>query len=131
MSKMVGAQGENELRISLVEPNDERITGCGGLSSFVQYVAQINVIPRLFLPRFSRLRKNQKGVPTESLLKQILFFLLYIDVMVMGNEETIKTYKDFLSAQKYKGLCTVADSLGRLSCRFGLTRRDKAQKQHV
>jgi hypothetical protein len=75
MSRAGDRRGEGK-RISKVEPTDERITGRGGMTLFVRYIDQIKVIPNLLLPRFGSLRKNRKGVPVESLLKQIFCFLL-------------------------------------------------------
>ena len=76
MSKATCQRDESKRKISKVEPTDQRITGRGGMTLFVHYIDQIQVIPMLLMPLLGCLRKNRKGVPVDSLLKQIFCFFL-------------------------------------------------------
>ena len=62
-------------RISRVESTDDIITGRGGLSLFVRYLAGINLYP-LLEEKFSGLRKSSKGLPIWKLFLQVFCFLL-------------------------------------------------------
>mgnify|MGYP006286041291 FL=1 len=67
------ASKQCQARINEVESTQERISGRGGLSLFVQYLEQIGILA--FLEgAFGRIRKTKKGLPVAELFKQILCF---------------------------------------------------------
>lgn len=62
-------------RIDRLEVTEDTLTSRGGLAFFVQYVQAIGVLP-LLLTKFAGLKKTNKGVSVENLLRQILYFFL-------------------------------------------------------
>jgi len=76
MKKITRVPAESKPHINMVEPTKDRITGRGGLSLFVRYMDQIEIFPKLLLPRFMGLRKNKKGTSVYSMLKQLFCFFM-------------------------------------------------------
>lgn len=62
-------------RISRIETTDDTITGRGGLSLFVRYLAGINLYP-LLEEKFSGLRKSSKGLSVWKLFLQVFCFFM-------------------------------------------------------
>ena len=79
-------------RISRVETTDDTITGRGGLSLFVRYLAGISLYP-LLEEKFSGLRKSSKGLSIWKLFLQVFCFffdgtsrhLTYFDDLAKDN----------------------------------------------
>jgi hypothetical protein len=69
------ASKQCQARINNVEPTEERITGRGGLSLFVEYLEQIGIFP-LLESFFGGIRKSKKGLPVAEMFKQILCFFM-------------------------------------------------------
>ena len=65
---------KKELKISLIETTNERLTGRAGLALFIAWLHQIQIFP--ILDRFfGSIRKNKKGIESTELIKQILCFM--------------------------------------------------------
>ncbi len=69
-------QCKSKRRINKVQPTEEKITGRAGLSLFVRYLENIQIIANLLMPCFGGLRKNKKGVPAHEIFKQLFCFFL-------------------------------------------------------
>jgi hypothetical protein len=76
MAKISKKQGKSKCRINKVEPTAEKITGRAGLSLFVRYLENVQIIASLLMPCFGRLRKNRKGVPVYEIFKQLFCFFM-------------------------------------------------------
>ncbi len=76
MSKHSKAQCKSKCKIMGVEPTDERITGRGGLSLFVNYLENIQIFENMLLPRFGSLRKSKKGASIYAFFMQLLAFFM-------------------------------------------------------
>jgi hypothetical protein len=62
-------------KINKLEVTSDTLTGRGGLVFFVKYVQGIGIVA-LLLHRFSRIKKNLKGVSLQNLFLQALYFFL-------------------------------------------------------
>lgn len=60
-------------RISKVETTEDTLSSRGGLALFVRYLDSISIL-NLLLPKLGFLKKNTKGAPMASILKQVLCF---------------------------------------------------------
>lgn len=60
-------------RISKVETTADTLSSRGGLALFVRYLDSISIL-NLLMPKLGRLKKNAKGSPIASILKQVLCF---------------------------------------------------------
>ncbi len=76
MAKTNKKQYKSKCRINKVEPTEERITGRAGLSLFVRYLEQVQIITNLLIPCFGRLRKNRKRVPVHKIFIQLFCFFI-------------------------------------------------------
>ena len=76
MAKTNKKQCKSKRRINKVQPTEEKISGRAGLSLFVRYLENVQIIANLLMPCFGGLRKNKKGVPAHEIFKQLFCFFL-------------------------------------------------------